>query len=170
MYSWLWKTQLLIPQSTCLKSIREAGDRLYFWIFIISTCCEKVIKCTTSLTFYLFSSIRITNSILHELSVWILYVPGRVMQWVTCLATGVSDCRSRGRKFYPGPVPYFRGDWSWNNFYGRCPLFRWFIQEWLLSVTSESIFTNYWLTACSSLPRKKVWLGELTELTVQPWP
>ena len=22
----------------------------------------------------------------------------------------VSDCRSRGREFYPGPVPYFRGD------------------------------------------------------------
>ena len=27
----------------------------------------------------------------------------------------VSDCRSRGCKFDPGPVPYFRGDWSWNN-------------------------------------------------------
>ena len=26
----------------------------------------------------------------------------------------VSDCRSRGREFDPGPVPYFRGDWSWN--------------------------------------------------------
>ena len=24
----------------------------------------------------------------------------------------VSDCRSRGREFDPGPVPYFRGDWS----------------------------------------------------------
>ena len=31
-----------------------------------------------------------------------------------------------------------------------------------LSVTSESMCTKYWLTACSSLPRKKVWLGELT--------
>ena len=30
-----------------------------------------------------------------------------------------------------------------------------FIQEGLLSVTSESMCTNYWLTACSSLPRKK---------------
>ena len=29
------------------------------------------------------------------------------------------------------------------------------IQEGLLSVTSESMCTNYWLTACSSLPRKK---------------
>ena len=38
----------------------------------------------------------------------------------------VSDCRSRGRQFDPGPVPYFRGDWSWNNFYGHSPPFRWF--------------------------------------------
>ena len=67
----------------------------------------------------------------------------------------VSDCRSRGHEFDPGPVPYFRGDWSWNNFYGHSPPFRWFIQEGLLSVTSECMCTNYWLTACSSLPRKK---------------
>ena len=65
-----------------------------------------------------------------------------------------SDCRSRGREFDPGPVPYFRGDWSWNNFYGHSPPFRWIIQEGL-SVTSESMCTKYWLTACSSLPRKK---------------
>ena len=67
----------------------------------------------------------------------------------------VSDCRSRDREFDPGPVPYFRGDWSWNNFYGHSPLFGWFIQERLLSVISESMCTNKWLTACSSLPRKK---------------
>ena len=67
----------------------------------------------------------------------------------------VSDCNSSGREFDPGPVPYFRGDWSWNNFYGHSPPFRWFIQEGLLSVTSESMCTNYWLSACSSLPRKK---------------
>ena len=66
----------------------------------------------------------------------------------------VSDCRSRGHEFDPGLVPYFRGDWSWNNFYGHSPPFRWFIQEGLLSVTSESMCTNYWLTACLSLPRK----------------
>ena len=66
-----------------------------------------------------------------------------------------SDCRSRGREFDPGPVPYFRGDWSWNNFYGHFPPFRWFIQEGLLSVTSESMCINYWLIACLSLPRKK---------------
>ena len=47
------------------------------------------------------------------------------------------------------------GDWSWNNFYDHSPPFRWIIHEGLLSVTSESMCTNYWLTACSSLPRKK---------------
>ena len=81
----------------------------------------------------------------------------------------MSDCRSRGREFDPGPVPYFREDWSWNNFYSHSPPFRWFIQEGLLSVTSESMCTNYWLTACSSLPRKKVWL-HVGELTVPQWP
>ena len=32
----------------------------------------------------------------------------------------------------------------------------------VLSVTSESMCTKYWLTACSSMPRKKVWLVKLT--------
>ena len=67
----------------------------------------------------------------------------------------MSYCRSRGWEFDPGPVPYFRGDWSWNDFYSHSPPFRWFIQEGLLSFTSESMCTNYWLTSCSSLPRKK---------------
>ena len=78
-----------------------------------------------------------------------------------------SDCKFRGREFDPGPVPYFLGDWSWNNFYGHSPPFRWIIQEGLLPVTSERMCTKYWLTACSSLPRIKVWIGELTVL---PWP
>ena len=78
----------------------------------------------------------------------------------------------------PGPIPYFRGDWSWNNFYGHSPPFRWIIQEGLLSATSESMCTKYWLTACSSLPRKKsvvrwtdrhdhdsCWLGTLSNKT-----
>ena len=43
---------------------------------------------------------------IHENNV----IPGRVAQSVTCLATDASDCKSRGRKFDPGPVPYFRGD------------------------------------------------------------
>ena len=68
----------------------------------------------------------------------------------------VSDCRSRGREFDPGPVPYFRGDWSWNDFYSHSPPFRYFIQEGLLSVTSESMCTNYWLTLVQACPGKSV--------------
>ena len=60
------------------------------------------------------------------------------------------DCGSRGRELDPGPVPYFRGDWSWNNFYGHSPPFRWLIQGWLLSVTSKVCTRD-----CSSLARKK---------------
>ena len=69
-----------------------------------------------------------------------------------------SDCRSRGREFDPSPVPYFLGDWSWNNFYGHSPPFLGIIQEGLLSVTSESMCTKYWLTACSveACPGKSV--------------
>ena len=38
----------------------------------------------------------------------------------------MSDCRSRGREFDHGPVPYFLRDWSWTNCYDHSPLFRWF--------------------------------------------
>ena len=48
-----------------------------------------------------------------------------------------SDCRSRGREFDPGPVPYFRGDGY--EVISTLPL----IQEGLLSVTSESICAKY---------------------------
>ena len=63
--------------------------------------------------------------------------------WITGLRSTVgnvsgnkceSACRSSGHD--PGPVSYFRGDWSWNNFYGHSPPFRWIIQEGLLPVTS----------------------------------
>ena len=53
----------------------------------------------------------------------------------------MSDCRSRGQEFDHSPVPYFRGERLLNNFY--VPL----IQEGLLSVTSESMCTKYWLAA-----------------------
>ena len=65
-----------------------------------------------------------------------------------------SDCRSRGCEFDLGQVPYFRGDLLWNNFYSHSPIFHWIIQEGLFSVTCESMCMKYWLTACSSLPRK----------------
>ena len=74
-----------------------------------------------------------------------------------CSAVGnLSDCTSRDRAFDPVSVSYFRGDWSWNNFYGHSPPFRWIIQEGLLSVTSESMCTKYWWTACQTCPGKSV--------------
>ena len=70
-----------------------------------------------------------------------------------CRAVGSeSDCRSRRCVFDPGPVPYFRGDWSWNN--STVLLFLPLIQE-VLSVRSESMCRKYWSIAKSSLPRKK---------------
>ena len=41
--------------------------------------------------------------------------PGRIAQLVRCPATDASltaECISRGHKVDPGPVTYFRGDWS----------------------------------------------------------
>ena len=85
------------------------------------------------------------------------HLPGRVAQLVNVSGYRcMSDCRSRGHEFDPGPVPYFCGDRLWNYFYCHSPPFRLFIQEGLLSVTSKSMCMNYWLTACSSLPRKSV--------------
>ena len=79
-----------------------------------------------------------------------------------------SDCRSRGREFDPDPVPYTRGDWSWNNFYGHSPPFRWIIQEGLLSVTSESMH-EVLVNCLFKLAQVKVWLGELTRHDHNCW-
>ena len=73
----------------------------------------------------------------------------------------VSGCRSRGRKFDPGLVPYFRGDWSWNNFYNHSPPFHWFKKS-CLSVTSKSMCTKYrffgWAPCISSnIPLVLLW-------------
>ena len=82
--------------------------------------------------------------------------PCRVAQSVTCLATDGSLPADPGvTSSIPALSHTFRGDWSWNNFYGHSPPFRWIIQEGLLSVTSESMCMKYLLIACSSLPRKK---------------
>ena len=59
------------------------------------------------------------------------------------------DCR--GREFDPGPVPYFRRDWSWNNFYGHSPSFD---QEGLLSVTGKK-YVHEVLVNCFKLAQEK---------------
>ena len=77
---------------------------------------------------------------------------GIISKLVTCKIYGpvsvvrnTSDCRSRGRKFDPGPVPYFcLIDYEIiPTVIILLPL----IQEGLLSVTSESMCTKFWLLA-----------------------
>ena len=54
------------------------------------------------------------------------------------------ECRSRVRQFDSGQVPYFCGDWS--EIISTVILLLPLIQEGLLSVTSKSMCTKYWLT------------------------
>ena len=51
----------------------------------------------------------------------------------------------------PGQVPYFHEIISTVVLLHSADSFK----KGCLSVTSESMCTNYWLSACSSLPRKK---------------
>ena len=147
---------------------RQLQPNCYNWRLVTQTTAATKMSCL-SFTSSLYKTCQ--RQFLHqidpyaksnEFQLWLWFMYSQLQILIhgvytgPCSAVGnVSDCRSRGREFDPGPVPYFRGDWSWNNFYGHSPPFRWFIQEGLLSVTSESMCTNYWLTACSSLPRKK---------------
>ena len=70
--------------------------------------------------------------------------------------------QSRGRAFDPGLVPYFCGDWLWNNLYGHSAPFHWFNQEGLLSVTSEKYVHELLVNRLFKLAEEKVWLGEMT--------
>ena len=96
-----------------------------------------------------------TTKALFHLKQFLLPLPGRVAQLVTCLATdacltadpGVaSSIPSRSHTFV---------EIDHEIISTVIPLPSAVFQEGLLSVTSESMCTNYWLTACSSLPRKK---------------
>ena len=84
-------------------------------------------------------------------------VPGRVAQSVTCLATDAYLTADPGAA---SSIPvrshtFVEIDHEMISTVIRLPSADSFIQEGLLSVTSESMCTNYRLTACSSLPRKK---------------
>ena len=78
-----------------------------------------------------------------------------------------SDSRSRGREFDPSPVPYFLGDWSWNNFYGHSPPFRWIIQEGLFISYKQKYVHEVLVNCLFKLAQEKVGLGQLT---VPSWP
>ena len=77
-----------------------------------------------------------------------------------------SDCRSRGREFDPGPVLYFCGVWSWNNFYGHSPPFHWnhsrrFVVSYRGKYVHEVLVNRLFKPA-----QEKVWLGKLTVLLI----
>ena len=92
-----------------------------------SLISKTAIMLTISFLFYALFSNILWNKMLY-LSIVATYI--RIPFWPAGRRSTVgnvsgyrcvSDCRSRGRKFDPGPVPYFRGDWSWNDFYGHSP-------------------------------------------------
>ena len=63
-----------------------------------------------------------------------LEIHGHVVQLVTCLATGASLTADPGVGLSILAWSHTFYDWSWKNFYGHSPPFRWIIQEGLLSV------------------------------------
>ena len=96
---------------------------------------------------------------------------GRIAQSVNCLAADMCLVADPGvansilvRSPGSGPILWRRSiiEWFLQSF-SSLPL----IQEGRRSVTSEGMCRKFWLTASSSLPKKKVWLGELS---VPTWP
>ena len=75
--------------------------------------------------FCLFLSGRFAQVLLY-IHVWEGIFRGYIERFAHFLPKISWNCRSRGPEFDPCPVPYFRGDWSWNKFYGHSPPFRWF--------------------------------------------
>ena len=75
----------------------------------------------------------------------------------------VSDCISRGRDFDSGPVPYFRGDWSWKDFYGHSPPFRWSFKKGCCQLKAKQCARSTDLLA-----QEKVWVCELTQIELWP--
>ena len=86
--------------------------------------------------------------------VFLFFLLGRVAQSVKCLATDASLAADPG---VASLIP------AWSHTFveidyeiiSTVVLLPYAESEGLLSVTSESMCTKYWLTACSSLPRKK---------------
>ena len=156
MFGIISKSFLPLCYSTNFMKMLWYKQEKYYCEYMYCLYTGKRKISVENITFYLWKSVQnIKNKSWNYILLYHLVTGPRSAVGNVSGYRCVSDCRSRGREFDPGPVPYFRGDWSWNNFYGHSPPFRWFIQEGLLSVTSESLCTNYWLTACSSLPRKK---------------
>ena len=82
-----------------------------------------------------------------------VYTPGRVAQMVTCLATDACLTADPGvvSSILVRSHTFVEIDHEMISAVILLPRFRCSIQERLLSVTSEIMCTNYWLTACPSV-------------------
>ena len=78
----------------------------------------------------------------------------------------VSDCRSRGHKFDPGPVPYFvEIDYYEIISMVILPLIH--SRRVVVTQLQAKVYMcmKYWLPLIQTCPGEKVWLGELTVST-----
>ena len=89
---------------------------------------------------------------------------GRVAQSVMCLATDAKQTADPGvASLIPARSHTFvEIDHELISTVILLPSAESFMNGCCQLVTSENMCTNYWLTTCSCLSRKKVWLGELT--------
>ena len=93
--------------------------------------------------------------------------PGRVAQSVTCLQQMGVLLQIQGSWIQTQPGPILSWRWSWNNFYGHSPPFRWIIQEGLFVSYKQKYVHELLVNCLFKLAQEEVWLGELT---VPPWP
>ena len=149
------------------------------WYMYSKTCPKRPLQKKTKLVFRTDYCLMQVKSI-AECSLWSIlqyFQPSCKLPFVikVFVAVGnvsgyrcVSDCNSRGREFDPGPVPYFRGDWSWKNFYGHSPPFCWMIHSRRVVVSYKRKYVHELLVICLFKPaQEKMSSGELT---IPQWP
>ena len=86
-------------------------------------------------------------------------------RWLSWMRVRLETRRSRVRP-PPRPATFFRGDWSWNIFYGHS----------LPSADSGRAVVSFWRRMCTILVNRledkacpvNVWLGKLTALDMTP--
>ena len=134
--------------------LMEASGKMYMSLCFFSAG-QELIFChvTSSTTFNIF---LLRNTICNRYFGDILDNDYRCM----------SDCRSRGRKLDPGPVPYFHGDRIWNNFY-RHSFFPLIHSRRVVVSYKRKYVHQVLVNGLFKLAQEKVWLGELT---IPTWP
>ena len=98
---------MLSTDYLCKKQIGPRSGVI--WVQSVYTRMEFLKEFFESFFFFFFFFEKVGFEIIY--TVFNTGCTGHVAQLVTCLATDASlDCRSRGREFDPGTVPYFHGD------------------------------------------------------------